>query len=205
MLPRRPSCSATTGLLVIGCLLLLLCGGWLLGTIFWFHGPNQQLHKPLPPAPGQPSGSKLHLEVNDTAADSRNEACSLIPESWRFDCYPERGVVVTRELCEARNCCFIPASTASNSAARPSGKNGIPWCFYPLDFPSYSLVSLNDTLMGQKGMLVKEVKTYYPGDILSVEVEVRHETDTRLRVRVSRLEYTLIRNNIKTLPCYIVC
>ncbi|XP_061576253.1 lysosomal alpha-glucosidase [Cololabis saira] len=185
LLPRRPSCSTTTGLLVIGCLLLLLCGGWLLGTMFWLHGPsNQEPHKPLPPAPGQTPAPSLQLEENDTAAGSSNEACSLIQEAWRFDCYPERGVVVTRELCEARNCCFIPASTATNSAAKPSGKNGIPWCFYPLDFPSYSLVSLNETLMGQKGTLVKEVKTYYPGDILTVEVEVRHETDTRLRVRI---------------------
>uniref|UniRef100_A0A669F3C7 Alpha glucosidase 2 n=1 Tax=Oreochromis niloticus TaxID=8128 RepID=A0A669F3C7_ORENI len=90
------------------------------------------------------------------------------------------GVVVTRELCEARNCCFIPASTASSSASRPSGKNGIPWCFYPPEFPSYSVVSLNDTLLGQKATLVKEVKTYYPGDILTVEVEMRYETDKRL-------------------------
>uniref|UniRef100_A0A669DAE8 Alpha glucosidase 2 n=1 Tax=Oreochromis niloticus TaxID=8128 RepID=A0A669DAE8_ORENI len=155
LLQRGPSCSVTTGLLVIGCLLLVLCGAWLLGAVFWLHNPNQQEHKPP-------------------------EACSLIPEAWRFDCYPERGVVVTRELCEARNCCFIPASTASSSASRPSGKNGIPWCFYPPEFPSYSVVSLNDTLLGQKATLVKEVKTYYPGDILTVEVEMRYETDKRL-------------------------
>uniref|UniRef100_A0A4W6G9R1 Alpha glucosidase 2 n=1 Tax=Lates calcarifer TaxID=8187 RepID=A0A4W6G9R1_LATCA len=121
--------------------------------------------------------------VNNTAAASRREVCTLIPEAWRFDCYPERGVVVTKELCEARNCCFIPASSPS-SAARPSGRNGIPWCFYPPDFPSYSLVSINDTSLGQRGTLAKEVKTYYPADILTLEVEIRHETDSRLRVRV---------------------
>lgn len=186
LLPRRPSCSATTGLLVIGCLLLLLCGGWLLGTMFWLHRPSsQQPHRPLPPAPAQTPDSKVKAGVNDTAAASRREACSLIPEAWRFDCYPERGVVVTRELCEARNCCFNPASSPSSSAVRPSPRNGIPWCFYPLDFPSYSLVSINDTSMGQRGTLVRDVKTYYPADILTLEVEVRHETDTRLRVRVS--------------------
>uniref|UniRef100_A0A8P4K6Y5 Alpha glucosidase 2 n=1 Tax=Dicentrarchus labrax TaxID=13489 RepID=A0A8P4K6Y5_DICLA len=180
LLPRRPSCSVTSGLLVIGCLLLLLCGGWLLGTIFWLHRPsNQQPHKPLPPASAQTP------VVNDTAAAFRQQSCSLIPEAWRFDCYPERGVVVTRELCEARNCCFIPASAPFSSATRPSGRNGIPWCFYPLDFPSYSLVSINDTSLGQKGTLVRDVKTYYPADILTLEVEIRHETDTRLRVRIT--------------------
>ncbi|XP_047435014.1 lysosomal alpha-glucosidase isoform X1 [Mugil cephalus] len=182
LLPRLPSCSITKGLLVIGCLLLILFGGWLLGTMFWLHGTPSQQPPPLPGARPMPGSN---VQVNDTVAAARREACGLIPEAWRFDCYPERGAVVTRELCEARNCCFIPASTASSSAARPSGKNGIPWCFYPPGFPSYSLVSLNDTLLGQKGTLVKEEKTYYPGDILTVEVDVRHETDNRLRVRIT--------------------
>lgn len=186
LLPRRPSCSVTTGLLLIGCLMLLLCGGWLLGTMFWLHSPtNQQPHRPLPPAPAQKQDSESNAELNNTATAARHEACSLIPEAWRFDCYPERGVVVTRELCEARNCCFIPASSRSSSVSRPSGKNGIPWCFYTPDFPSYSLVSINDTSLGQKGTLVREVKTYYPADILTLEVEIRHETDTRLRVRIT--------------------
>lgn len=181
LLPRRLSCSVTTGVLVIGCLLLLLCGGWLLGTMFWLHSPsNQQPHKPPAPAPAPTPDS-----LNNTAAASRRETCSLIPEAWRFDCYPERGAVVTRELCEARNCCFIPASSPASSATHPSGKNGIPWCFYPPDFPSYSLKSINGTLLGQKGALVKKVKTYYPGDILTLEVDIRHETDTRLRVRIT--------------------
>lgn len=186
LLPQRPSCSVTTGLLVIGALLLLLCGGWLLGML-WLHRPsNLQPHRPPPPASAQTPDSQVKTGVNDTAAAFRREACSLIPEAWRFDCYPERGVIVTRELCEARNCCFIPASSPSFSAIRPSGRNGIPWCFYPPDFPSYSLVSINDTTLGQKGTLVREVKTYYQADILNLEVEIRHETDTRLRVRVSQ-------------------
>uniref|UniRef100_A0A4W6GAA9 Alpha glucosidase 2 n=1 Tax=Lates calcarifer TaxID=8187 RepID=A0A4W6GAA9_LATCA len=123
-------------------------------------------------------------EVSVSLCLEPSAVCTLIPEAWRFDCYPERGVVVTKELCEARNCCFIPASSPS-SAARPSGRNGIPWCFYPPDFPSYSLVSINDTSLGQRGTLAKEVKTYYPADILTLEVEIRHETDSRLRVRIT--------------------
>ncbi|RVE75910.1 hypothetical protein OJAV_G00003470 [Oryzias javanicus] len=179
LLPHRPSCSITKALLVVGCLLLLLVGGWLIGTMFWLHSPsNQQPHKPPPPALKPTSSSPA--ELNDTSSAARGEACSAIPEPRRFDCYPERGVVVTKEMCEARNCCFIPASKAGQAR-----KNGVPWCFYPPDFPSYSLVSINDTLMGQKGTLVKEVKTYYPGDILTVEVETRQETDTRLRIRMT--------------------
>uniref|UniRef100_A0A8C2WW82 Alpha glucosidase 2 n=1 Tax=Cyclopterus lumpus TaxID=8103 RepID=A0A8C2WW82_CYCLU len=146
--------------------------------MFWLHRPsNQQPHRHPLPAPGsQTPDSLVGTGVNDTAAASRRVACGVIPEAWRFDCYPERGAVVTRELCEARSCCFIPASS------RPAGRNGIPWCFYPRDFPSYSLVSMNDTSTGQKGTLVREVKTYYPADVLTLEVEIRHETDTRLRI-----------------------
>uniref|UniRef100_UPI003AAB1127 lysosomal alpha-glucosidase n=1 Tax=Centroberyx gerrardi TaxID=166262 RepID=UPI003AAB1127 len=186
LLPQRSPCSATTGLLVLGCLLLLLCGGWLLGTMFWLHSPsNQQPHRPPPPATAGTPDSRGRTGVDSATAAPNPEACSLIPEAWRFDCYPERGAVVTREMCEARNCCFIPASSSSSSPRRPSGKNGIPWCFYPPEFPSYSLVSMNDTSLGQKGRLVKEVKTYYPGDILTLELEIRHETETRLRVRIT--------------------
>lgn len=163
--PRKQPSSFSTSLLVIGCLLLLLCGFWLLSTIIWLHGPSgQQPHRHPPPAHNA----------------SRREACASIPQDWRFDCYPERGVVVTRELCQARNCCFIPASSNSSSAGR-----GVPWCFYPPDFPSYSLVWLNDTALGKRGKLVREVKTYYPADILTLDVELRYETETRLRVRIT--------------------
>lgn len=186
LLPRRPSCSITTGLLVIGCLLLVLCGAWLLGTMFWLHSPSkQQPHRPLPPA----AANSTQKGVNNTAAALRQEACSLIPQAWRFDCYPERGVVVTKELCEARNCCFIPGSSPSASATRRPGRNGIPWCFYPSDFPSYSLVSVEDTFLGQKAKLVREVKTYYPADVFTLELDIRQETDTRLRVRVGETLY----------------
>lgn len=46
-------------------------------------------------------------------------------------------------------------------------------------------MSINDTSLGQKGTLVKQVKTYYPADILTLQVDIRHETDTRLHVKVS--------------------
>lgn len=182
LLPRRLSCSVTKAVLILGSLMLVLFGGWLLHTIYWLRTTSGQAHRPPPPGPGQVLGPVLQADINDTATAARSKACSAIPEAWRFDCYPEKAVVVTRELCEARSCCFIPASGSTRGRSR---KNGIPWCFYPPDFPSYSLVSWKETSMGLKGTLVKDVKTYYPGDILTLEMEIRHETDTRLRVRVS--------------------
>ncbi|XP_040043282.2 lysosomal alpha-glucosidase [Gasterosteus aculeatus] len=188
LLPRRPLCSVTTALLLIGALLLLLFGGWLVGAMFWLHRPSTDRPGGHPaPGPAPPQDSEGSAGANVTAAASRRQACSAVPAAWRFDCYPERAAVVTRELCEARSCCFVPAAAASSAsaAARPPGWNGIPWCFYPRDFPSYSLVSVSDTPLGQKGTLVREVKTYYPADVLTLEVETRHETDTRLRVRIT--------------------
>ncbi|KAF3852609.1 hypothetical protein F7725_005964 [Dissostichus mawsoni] len=176
LLPRRRGCSATTAVLVIGGLLVLLCGGWVLGTMFWLHRPSSiQPHRRPSPASGHTPDSRVETGVNDTAAAaSRREACSLIPEAWRFDCYPERGVVVTRELILSLLLCIPPIREERH-----------PVVFLSRGLPSYSLVSINDTSLGQKGTLVREVKTYYPADILTLEVEIRHETDSRLRVRIT--------------------
>lgn len=105
--------------------------------------------------------------------------CHQVPESHRFDCYPERRVVVTRELCEGRGCCFIETSPAVG------GTRGVPWCFYPPDFPSYALQSLNQTALGMAGLLVRREKAYYPRDIGVLRLDVELETDTRLHVKVS--------------------
>ncbi|XP_062304684.1 lysosomal alpha-glucosidase isoform X2 [Osmerus eperlanus] len=177
LLPRRLSCSSSsTTLLSLGLLLLLLSAAWLLATIFWLHSPSSGLpHRPQPPAP-----SRGRAAPAGGASVPEPQACSAVPEAWRFDCYPERGVVVTREMCEARNCCFISSPPASSSRSQ-----GVPWCFYPPGFPSYRLAALQASQGGQSGRLEREVRTYYPGDILSLQLDIRHETDTRLRVRIT--------------------
>ncbi|NWX89039.1 LYAG glucosidase, partial [Nothoprocta pentlandii] len=100
--------------------------------------------------------------------------CLAVPQSQRFDCYPERRVVVTQELCESRGCCFV------QGAAR-----GAPWCFYPRDFPSYTLQSLNQTALGMTGLLVRAQKAYYPRDVGTLRLDVRFETDTRLHIKIT--------------------
>uniref|UniRef100_A0A8C3KGT3 P-type domain-containing protein n=1 Tax=Calidris pygmaea TaxID=425635 RepID=A0A8C3KGT3_9CHAR len=105
--------------------------------------------------------------------------CLLVPESHRFDCYPERHVVVTQELCESRGCCFI------QSPPLAGGKRGVPWCFYPPDFPSYALDSLNQTALGMVGLLVRREKAYYPRDIMMLRLDVEFETDTRLHIKIT--------------------
>uniref|UniRef100_A0A8C9UDN8 P-type domain-containing protein n=1 Tax=Serinus canaria TaxID=9135 RepID=A0A8C9UDN8_SERCA len=105
--------------------------------------------------------------------------CLVVPESHRFDCYPERRVVVTQELCESRGCCFI------QSPPLAEGKQGVPWCFYPPDFPSYTLESLNQTALGMVGLLVRREKAYYPRDIERLRLDVEFETDTRLHIKIT--------------------
>lgn len=164
-----PRCSVTRSLLVVGTLLLLLLGVWLLGTRFWLLSSSSSSlpHRPPSPAPAKPN-SKVY--------PSPSEACVAVPEPWRFDCYPERGAIVTQDMCNARNCCFIPVG---------AGRNGVPWCFYPPDFPSYRLVSVQPTPLGQKGALERQQATYYPGDIMNLQLEVSEETDTRLHVKIT--------------------
>uniref|UniRef100_H9GHK5 P-type domain-containing protein n=1 Tax=Anolis carolinensis TaxID=28377 RepID=H9GHK5_ANOCA len=105
--------------------------------------------------------------------------CVSIPEDLRFDCYPERNTVVTQELCEARGCCFVDSEQSSGST------NGVPWCFYPPDFPSYTLGSVNETELGLVGFLTRKAKAYYPKDIEKLQLSVEFETDTRLHVKIT--------------------
>ncbi|KAL7979401.1 hypothetical protein Chor_015425 [Crotalus horridus] len=105
--------------------------------------------------------------------------CTSVPENRRFDCYPERSVIVTRELCESRGCCFVDGK-------RPLDRiNGVPWCFYPPDFASYTLGSTNETDLGLVGFLTRERKTYYPKDIEKLQLSVEFETDSRLHVKIA--------------------
>ncbi|KAG5277680.1 hypothetical protein AALO_G00090190 [Alosa alosa] len=99
-------CSITGALLTLGGLVLAVCAVWLLGTIVWLRSPagTQGPHRPPPPPP------------------ARQDGCSSTAAEWRFDCYPERDVVVTQAMCESRNCCFIPVATASGRPGRAAGR-----------------------------------------------------------------------------------
>ncbi|XP_030067173.1 lysosomal alpha-glucosidase [Microcaecilia unicolor] len=103
------------------------------------------------------------------------DKCSSVLDDRRFDCYPERDVVVTRELCENRGCCFLEVSRG----------RGIPWCFYPPDFPSYTLEEVNQTSLGLRGLLRRKVKAYYVRDIERLQLSVNFETNTRLHIKLT--------------------
>ncbi|XP_032896705.1 lysosomal alpha-glucosidase-like [Amblyraja radiata] len=104
------------------------------------------------------------------------DTCLSIPEQDRFDCYPERDRVVTRKLCEQRGCCF---------AQDINDSSGVPWCFYPPNFPSYILGNRTPTELGEAGELTRKNKTYYPRDILKLQLNVMFETDHRLHIKIN--------------------
>lgn len=168
LLARRRQCSVTAALVILGGFVLVLLGVWLLGAVLRVCTTSSiGVHRP--PSPVAPPGKDNRTQP---------ESCAVVPESWRFDCYPERGVVVTEEMCHARNCCFI----------RPAEeKSGVPWCYYPPEFPSYALVELNDTETGLSGTLVRYQKTYYPKDVKTLRLDVLYESNSRLRVKVRAL------------------
>ncbi|GAA6075632.1 lysosomal alpha-glucosidase [Tachysurus ichikawai] len=170
LLARKPRCSITAALLILGGFILVVLGIWLLGNVLWLRSTASiGLHRPPAPA-AQPNNGLV--QENRT----QPESCAGIPESWRFDCYPERVVVVTEDMCHARNCCFTRAAKE---------KPGIPWCYYPPEFPSYTLVAINDTETGLSGKLLRTQKTYYPKDVEVLKLDVLYETNSRLRVKIT--------------------
>ncbi|XP_069784428.1 lysosomal alpha-glucosidase [Narcine bancroftii] len=109
-------------------------------------------------------------------AHRNGDTCRSIPEQDRFDCYPERDRVVTQKLCEQRGCCFVQVT---------ADLTGVPWCFYPPNFPSYVLGNLTPTELGEAGELQRRNKTYYPQDIWKLQLNVMFEADHRLHIKIN--------------------
>ncbi|XP_048465298.1 lysosomal alpha-glucosidase isoform X2 [Rhincodon typus] len=129
----------------------------------WTEGPEREIRHVLP---------RNEQEDGWKGLDS----CSGILEGHRFDCYPERDRVVTRELCEQRACCFIQV---------PPNLAGVPWCFYPPNFPSYTLRNQTPTELGEAGELLRWNKTYYPRDVFKLQLNVMFEADNRLHIQIN--------------------
>lgn len=110
---------------------------------------------------------------NPTAAPTH---CDVSPGS-RFDCAPDKAI--TREQCEARGCCYVPARQW------PQGSRmGQPWCFYPPSYPSYRLENLTTTDTGYTATLTRATPTFFPKDILTLRLDVLVETESRLHFTI---------------------
>lgn len=113
------------------------------------------------------------------------QGCEKTPNIDRFDCYPEKES--TKEKCLARNCCWRLPIEPVNSTERQStdrGLFGVPFCYYPSDFPTYRVISSEATDIGQRIQILKSQTTYMPNDILNLTVDIIYETQQRLRIRI---------------------
>lgn len=116
---------------------------------------------------------------------SNAQQCEKVSNLERFDCYPENDA--TKEKCLARNCCWrLPIDSQNSSIKQRIGSEfvGVPFCYYPSDFPNYEVTSNKITDFGQRIQIVKSQTTYMPNDILSLTVDLIFETQQRLRIRI---------------------
>lgn len=104
------------------------------------------------------------------ATPSPGTASCDLPSDDRFDCGPER--LLSREDCEARGCCYVPADP------------GPPWCFFPQGYRSYRAENLTATATGYTARLRRVAASFLPEDVGCLRLDLALETPTRLRFTV---------------------
>ncbi|CAF0799837.1 unnamed protein product [Didymodactylos carnosus] len=129
----------------------------------------------------------------------QSQTCDFSSDESRFDCFPESNV--TADSCLNRGCCWrLP----QNSSVKNSFLDiGVPYCYYPKNFSTYSLISKEATSFGLRLIINKTQKAYIPNEILELTVDLIYETSTRFRLRiydskVKRYEVPLNVPNVST-------
>ncbi|XP_077980370.1 lysosomal alpha-glucosidase-like [Glandiceps talaboti] len=105
-------------------------------------------------------------------------SCTVTEPASRFDCHPETGV--TQKRCESRGCCWNPIFTESVQTS----SNKPPDCYYPSDFPSYSITDNTQTPFGHTANLERQTTTHYGKDILKLQMDVYLESESRLHFKI---------------------
>lgn len=126
------------------------------------------------------------------------QGCSNIPNSLRFDCYPEGDA--NEQSCVNRGCCWAKPTIEEENVHVPLD---IPYCFYPNDY-GYQVVNKEKT---QTGYLLSLTKKGHPGpygnEIENLAVDVRFETKDRLHFKVydpnnNRYEVPIVTPKVET-------
>ena len=128
--------------------------------------------------------------------DNVKKSCDVdIPRiGERFDCHPEN--FPTQKVCEARGCCWVPTRARTKpihtgSPNDPQAPVDVPYCYYPKDFPGYTVLTKEKTKTGFRAQLERASSSYYPRDIKKLVMDVSYETDSRLHFKV--IQKTIIR------------
>ncbi|CAF3499233.1 unnamed protein product [Rotaria sp. Silwood1] len=113
------------------------------------------------------------------------QQCEQSLDVARFDCYPESGS--TQDKCLERHCCWRAPMKQTNSATKHSNAFSdvnVPYCYYPKDFPTYIVQTIQQTDFGQRIRINKSETTYMPHDIIDLTVDLIYETEQRFRIRI---------------------
>ena len=109
------------------------------------------------------------LTLGKTQGSGGGGDCSLDTQE-RFDCLPGQDST-NKTLCTSFGCCW-------------EVKIGSPSCFYS-KLSGYTVLSVKASPLGQQVTLEGGGASPYGPNIPKLTVEFRHETNTRLRIRVS--------------------
>lgn len=128
----------------------------------------------------------IHPPVSASA-----KQCAQISDALKFDCHPEDGA--SESNCKARGCCWVPKKkkllykeAIGNSRSQLAPLN-VPYCFYPAAYGGYKFINITETLSGSVSFLQRTFKSPYPGDVAVIRMDIRHETEQRLRIKVGLL------------------
>ena len=102
--------------------------------------------------------------------------CSTAIER-RIDCWPKE-IGVTQEACTARGCCWQPTDDSRESGMNP------PWCFFPSNYPNYVASNVTQTANGYSAMLTRNSKTFWPNDIMTLELSVVYYNENTVRFKI---------------------
>ncbi|ESP01428.1 hypothetical protein LOTGIDRAFT_212916 [Lottia gigantea] len=108
---------------------------------------------------------------------TRDKQCYIVDDGKKFDCHPEAGT--TKETCEARGCCYYPVKKYNENPP------GIPYCYYPLNYPSYTVDKIENKKQGYDVFLSRKTPSYYPQDEMNLKMEIKKETSSRLHIKIS--------------------
>uniref|UniRef100_T1JGU6 P-type domain-containing protein n=1 Tax=Strigamia maritima TaxID=126957 RepID=T1JGU6_STRMM len=102
----------------------------------------------------------------NNAAKMEEKQCS-IEDNNRFDCYPEDGS--NQAKCEARGCCWGKPKFIHR---KKSGSIGVPYCFYPTNYPGYYYVNSTVTPKGVSIFIARNTTTYYGNDVMTLRLDI---------------------------------
>uniref|UniRef100_A0A8C4X285 Si:ch73-12o23.1 n=1 Tax=Eptatretus burgeri TaxID=7764 RepID=A0A8C4X285_EPTBU len=113
---------------------------------------------------------------------SDHDSCDSIPKTHRFDCFPDFSSGITRDRCEARNCCFVPVPGQHVGI-------GVPWCFFPPGAVHYEAETPKVGPQGISSRLAICARSGFPDDVVHPLFTAAYENDGRLRLRINDSEH----------------